>query len=242
LAALNPQAKGNEVTMNAEVQIGPLQLSMLAGTLLPAIGASREAAQRNASQNNLKQIALAMLNHESAKKSFPAAANFDKEGKPLLSWRVHILPFIEEGALYNEFHLDEPWDSEHNKKLIEKMPDVYKHPKFNELGKTVYLAVVGKGAAFEGKQGQKIGQFKDGTSNTILVIEGAPAKAVPWTKPDDWEFDPEKEIDISDFGGLWEGGIFNAAFADGHIAALSDLTDPEELKKYFTRAGGPDEQ
>jgi prepilin-type processing-associated H-X9-DG protein len=239
LASLDPKAKGSEVTMNAEVQIGPFQLGMLAGTILPDVGASREAAYRNASQNNLKQIALCLLNYEDTHKSLPAVANFDKDGKPLLSWRVHMLPFVEEGALYKEFHLDEPWDSEHNKKLIEKMPDVYKHPKLNEPGKTVYLGVVGKGAAFEGQKGNRLASFTDGTSKTITVIEVAVGKAVPWTKPEDYEFDPEKDVDLSDFGGLWDGDIFNAVFADGHVEALlNNFTDPETVKKMFTRAGG----
>ncbi len=238
VVALDPKAVGNHVTMNGELKVGIPEISLLSIQMLPAITISNEAARRNQSQNNLKQIALGLMNHEDKLKKMPAAATYDKDGKPLLSWRVYLLPEMEEGELFKEFHLDEPWDSEHNKKLIERMPNVYKHPKFNQPGKTLYLAVVGKGAAFEGQEGIGLGKFFDGTSKTITVVEVAPDKAVPWTKPEDWEFDSEKEIDTNDFGGLWQGGLFNVVFADGHVSAFPRSIDTETLKKMFTRDGG----
>ncbi len=78
--------------------------------------------------NNLKYIGLAMHNYLDANSHFPPAASVDKAGKPLLSWRVMILPYIDQDQLYKQFHLDEPWDSEHNKKLIDKMPQIYASP------------------------------------------------------------------------------------------------------------------
>ncbi len=97
--------------------------------LLPAVQAARQAARRTVSMNNLKQIALAMLNYVEAKGAFPPAYIADKTtGKPLLSWRVAILPYLEREDLFKEFHLDEPWDSQHNKALIPRMPRVYRSP------------------------------------------------------------------------------------------------------------------
>jgi prepilin-type processing-associated H-X9-DG protein len=238
LTALDPKPVGNQVTMNADLKVGVAEIGMLTGLMLPAVHGARDAARRAQSQNNLKQIALSFHNHHDMKKTFPATANYDANGKPLLSWRVHMLPLLEENQLYQQFHLDEPWDSEHNKKLVEQMPAVYKHPKFDQPGKTVYLAVVGKGAAFEGKEGQKIRTFTDGTSKTIMVVEVTPEKAVPWTKPEDWEFDAENQIDMNDFGGLSAGDIFNAVFADGHVQALTRSIDPEAFKTMLTRNGG----
>ena len=87
---------------------------------------SRQRADRQ-STNNLKQIGLALHNFRSANDHFPADIR-GKDGKPLLSWRVAILPFIEQQALFNEFHLDEPWDSTHNKTLIEHMPATSRCP------------------------------------------------------------------------------------------------------------------
>ena len=120
-------------------------IGILVALLLPAVQAAREAARRTQAMNNLKQQVLAMHNYHDAKKSFPAHAICDANGKPLLSWRVQILPYLEQQALYNEFHLDEPWDSDHNKPLIARMPVVYDDPSYNIApGKTAYLAVVGE--------------------------------------------------------------------------------------------------
>src|SRR5204863_3386120 len=112
---------------------------------------------------------------------------FDKRGKPLLSWRVEILPFIEENELFKQFHLDEPWDSEHNKALIAHMPRVFQDPRRPPGDTTTFLAPVGKGLAFEGDKPLKINSFTDGTSNTIFIVQANDDRAVPWTKPDDLE-------------------------------------------------------
>ncbi len=116
--------------------------------LLPAVQAVREAARRAQCTNNLKQIGLALHNYHSATNGFPAAAITSKDGKPLLSWRVAILPFIEQQNLYNEFHLDEAWDSPHNKALIARMPKTYLCPTapVRQEGTTTYKAFVGGGA------------------------------------------------------------------------------------------------
>src|SRR5262249_25771193 len=132
-------------TNTSTVAVGAVVVALT----LPAVQAAREAARRNASMNNLKQIAIALLNHHDTYKRFPAPSIKDKEGNPLLSWRVKILPFIDENELYKEFHLDEPWDSDHNKKLIARMPKVYASPNApNQNGTTVYLGVAGAGNFF----------------------------------------------------------------------------------------------
>src|SRR5439155_13938759 len=106
--------------------------------------------------------------------------------------RVAILPYVEEHELYKQFKLDEPWDSEHNKKLLEKMPKVYAPVgvKTRAPHTTFYQAFVGPGAAFEDGMKVKLTNFFDGTSNTLMVAEAA--EPVPWTKPDDLPFDPKK--------------------------------------------------
>jgi hypothetical protein len=214
--------------------------------LLPAVQAARESARRMQSQNNLRQIGIAMHNHHDVWKVFPASHSLTKDGKPGLSWRVHILPFVEQNALYDQFHLDEPWDSEHNKKLIGKMPDVYKSPTSRAgEGKTVYLGVKGKNAAFvapaesdKGKTnppGISLAAVVDGTSNTIMVVEAGDEKAVTWTKPDDFEPDDKDPLK-----GLLNPGArgFNAAFCDGAVRLIAKTIDAKTLKRLFQRNDG----
>ena len=201
--------------------------------------AQREAmgmGGRARSMNNLKQIALAMLNYDSVHATFPPAFIADKtSGKPLLSWRVAILPFLEESSLYKEFHLDEPWDSEHNKKLIARMPSIYRSASGAlKPGKTRYVTLRHKDSAFPGKDGIRPRQITYGMSNTILAVEADAAHAVPWTKPDDLEFNPEKPG--TGLTGQPAGG-FNAVFCDGSMRFIQDSIDSEFLQDMANRQG-----
>ena len=211
---------------------------VLVALLLPAVQAAREAARRAQCVNNLKQIALAMLNYESANGAFPRPAITDKDGKPLLSWRVAILPYLEQQELYNKFHLDEPWDSPHNKALINEMPHPYLCPsRANvEPGTTNYRAFVGGGAFFDKDEATKLANITDGTSNTIMVVEAS--EAVPWTRPDsDLPFDPEAKPSLHGAGSSHPGG-FNAMFCDGSVRFISTRVDLTIFKALITRAGG----
>jgi hypothetical protein len=187
------------------------------------------------SMNNLRQIALAMHNHHDQHGKFPAAYSAVGD-KPLLSWRVHILPYLEEGALYREFHLDEPWDSEHNKQLIPRMPALYIAPgsKAGE-GRTNYLTPRGEGTIFPGKEALSLAKVLDGTSNTILVVEAGDEKAVVWTKPDDYEFDPMNPT--RGLPGL-RSDVILATFADGAVYRLRKDLGPETFRRLFLRADG----
>ena len=109
-------------------------VGVLVALLLPAVQAAREAARRAQAINQVKQLSLAMINYESMYSTYPARASFDAQGKPLLSWRVHILPFLQEEALYQKFRLDEPWDSDHNRKLIDQMPAALRQPELPKFG------------------------------------------------------------------------------------------------------------
>lgn len=234
-ALLTPEVEGDRLTLVFDEENGGI--ASLISFLTPAVAQARAAAQRAQSMNNLKQIALAMHNYHDTHKHFPAAVNCDADGKPLLSWRVHILPFLECEPLYEQFHLDEPWDSEHNRKLIDQMPAVYRCPasKLREKGRASYVVAVGEGTVFPGREGVPIKEIKDGTSNTILAVEVDDEHAVIWTKPDDLPFDPKNPG--KGLGGLFEGG-FSAAFCDGSVRFLSKEMDPKVLRALLTRAGG----
>jgi hypothetical protein len=204
---------------------------IMVALLLPAVQAAREAARRNQSLNNIKQILLGQQNYLDTRGTFPAAGS--KSG---LSWRVHILPFIEEEALYKQFHLDEPWDSEHNRQLISQMPAVFENPGSEAPpGKTSYLAVTGPGTAFgDGEKGPTPRDISDGLRNTILIVEANPDQAVEWTKPDDWKFDPNNPMQ-----GLGKSRPFGflAGFGDAHTEFINADTDPEVVKALMTAAG-----
>jgi hypothetical protein len=207
---------------------------VLTGLLLPAVQAAREAARRMQSANNLKQIGLAIHNYESAYKRLPKRAAKDSEGKPLFSWRVELLPFLEEIELYNEFRRDEPWDSEHNIKLLEKMPAAFRHPKSQaEPGMTVYVAPYG-GEAMWDLETPRFRDVTDGLSNTIMVVEVDDSAAVPWTKPDDFDM---SEGDLLEVLGLSVGGG-NCLLGDGSVHFISENIDEETFKAMMTRAGG----
>lgn len=190
------------------------------------------------SVNQLRQINLALHNYASVNSnSLPPTTIRSKENKPLLSWRVAILPFLGENALYREFKLDEPWDSEHNKKLIEKMPKVYRSLRIKDKrpGLTTYLAPVGTRLVFTGGgKGIRIGEITDGTSNTIMVVDVADELGVIWTKPDDLPIDlnnPKKGL-----LGHYKG-FFLVGMADGSVHLVSKSVSVETLRAAFTRDG-----
>jgi hypothetical protein len=213
------------------------QFGGLVKRLKPVVVQARAAAQRQISMNNLRQIGIAMHNYLDTYKTFPTAASYSKKGKPLLSWRVQILPFIEQDRLYKQFHLDEPWDSEHNKKLIPLIPKTYQsgNAKLARSGKTRYLAPLGKATMFPGRKALKISDVTDGTANTIFIVEAAEDHAVIWTKPEDLPVDPKDPL--AGLVGKDQRG-FLAVFADGSTRFLPAKIKPKTLWALFTRNGG----
>jgi hypothetical protein len=193
-------------------------------------------ADRIRSVNNLKNLTLALHNYHDAHGRFPADIR-DKDGKPLLSWRVHILPFIEQDQLYKQFKLDEPWDSENNKKLIPLMPKTLRSPRQAATlkDKTTYLAPLGKGFIFEDPKGIKVFEITDGTSNTIALVEADDDRAVTWTKPEDITIDPKNPV--NGLLGHYTDG-FQVAFADGSVRFITKSIEPKVLWALFTKDGG----
>ncbi len=212
------------------------------GKVEPLIPES-DARSRQISSNNLKQIGLAWHNFHSVSNAFPAGI-YDASGQKLgLSWRVAILPYIEQVNLYKQFKLNEPWDSENNKKLIPLMPKTYAPPGGGgKPGFTYYRAFTGAGTVLPppapgtpGKDAFGLGFLKilDGTSNTAIVAEAA--DPVEWTKPDELEYIPGKPLPR--LGGVFGDG-FHVGMADGSVQFLPTSTPPEKIKAIITIAGG----
>jgi hypothetical protein len=153
---------------------------------------------------------------------------------------VAILPYLEQQELYNQYNVNEPWDSENNKRLLTKMPAVFRHPSVPGIAgnyeTSAYYVLTGKGAVFNdqpSKAGTKFWEIPDGTSNTILAVEAK--RDIPWTKPEDIAFDADKEL--PKLGGFAPNG-FGAAGADGAVRFLPQGIDQNVLKLLITMADG----
>jgi hypothetical protein len=216
------------------------------GTSTPAEDKGTEArsgktsalSRRSMSILNLKQIGFAAAMYASTyNNAFPPAAILN-DGKPFVSWRVLLLPFIEEADLYKKYRMDEPWDSVNNLEVAKKMPKVYKTPSRPDDSKTCYMMFTGDGAPLNARNiGSNVPMavFTNGARNTILVAEVGPEKAVPWTKPEDLPFDPASPLTA--LGQIPEEG-FLAAMADGSVhrfqvdnATLKSLIQPNRGKE-----------
>jgi hypothetical protein len=174
-----------------------------------------EAGRRNKSKNNLKQLGQALRKYQDTYGTLPPPALLDKEGRPLLSWRVALLPFLGQQALYGRFKLDEPWDGPTNRELRRFMPAVFAAPgvEAKDPDTTYYQLFVGPGAYDPAaKRRSLVASIPDGPSNTIAVAEAA--EPVPWTAPADMDFGPDRPLPA--LGGLFADG-FNAALFDGSV-------------------------
>lgn len=237
--AIRPKRRGNDLLFTTEgeeaTQLAGIAVTgFLVALLLPAVQAAREAARRNQALSNVKSISLAMHNYYGDHNHFPTHAIYGPEGKPLMSWRVALLPYLGEQRLYDQFHLDEPWDSEHNRSLISQMPSVYNDPS-SQLsltdGKSSFLGVVAERFFFTGTSSPRnFQQLADGTSKTLMFVQVNDAEAKTWTQPADWSLNPQM------LGGL-HPNAFIVGFADGSARALPLTLTPETLLKLLTVNG-----
>ena len=227
------------------------------------IAKARAAARRAASSNHLKQLALGFHIFHDTYNALPPAAVIGPDGKPWHSWRVLLLPFLEEMELYKKYDFSQPWDSPKNLAVAEKMPPVFRDPAREGPLDTLtdYAAITGEAAIFQPgvvtmksaddfpaclTAGKKVGfaSVTDGTSNTILFATLDPARKIPWTKPEDIILD-DAFPGIGEPAGIGaihpvEGGHHTAlvAFADGSVQTLPDSIDADTLRPFLTRAGG----
>jgi hypothetical protein len=235
---LQPRVNDAQVILSLE---DPQQARALVQLAASAITAMAKPMAQSQTSNKLKQFGLAFHNYESAYRTFPTYAELKKNGKPSgLSWRVHILPFIEQVGLYEQFKLDEPWDSPHNIQLLEKMPEIYKPVKM--LGSadvvppfhTTYVAPIGEKTIFGQEKAVSFGQITDGTSNTILFVEVQPEHAIPWTSPKEYPFDPANPV--AKLRAV--GGQVTVVLADGAVIPMQADKPAEYWNALFSRNGG----
>ncbi len=217
-------------------------LAMVAALFLPARSACREAARRATCINNLKLIGLALHNYRDQNGCFPPPYVADAEGKPLYSWRVLLLPYLEENPLYEQWHLDEPWDSPHNRPLAEHAIGVFRCPlaEFENQPLSSYLAVVGPGMAWEHGECLTFKDFTDAANATIMVVEVRDSQ-VHWAAPVDLDratmslmINAESRPSI----GSHHPTLANVLFVDGSAMALPNDLPEDDLAALLTRGGG----
>ena len=215
-------------------------------------GGPHGAARRAQFTNNMKQVGLALDNYRLAHGRFPPAIVRDPEGRPLYSWRVLILPYLESTDLYREFHLDERWDSPHNRSLLGEAPFAYCGIGVDGGRVRTYIqAFVGPGTAFESAEGEPFdnpdgsSNFPDGAGNTILAVEAR--ESVPWSAPFDLPFGPD--LAMPALGGGYRGDRgwmesqpkikdFAVLFADTSVKTKPWPIASETLRAWVTRNGG----
>jgi hypothetical protein len=212
----------------------------LIGLFVNVVQKERHAAERAVHTNNLKQIGLAIHNIHDTYKYLPAAIG-DNDGKPLLSWRVAILPWLDEPGLYRQFDLDKPWDHLTNKTLIAKMPRIFMMPGVKaEEGMTHYRSFVGPGTMLEpfklrGKiwtPRYTLSEVPDGTSNTIMIVEAK--EPMIWTKPDDLRYD--RKGPLPNLGVRPDG--FHVVLGDGSVRFIPATISEATLRAALTADDG----
>ncbi|MFN3192573.1 MAG: DUF1559 domain-containing protein [Aureliella sp.] len=238
LGLVQPKVKGSQVVFSIE---DPAQTRALLQLGIATLSTAAKPMAISRTQNKLKRLALGFHNYESAFRVFPTYAKTKSTGKPSgLSWRVHILPFLGEAELYREFKLDEPWDSEHNLKLLSRMPELYK-PELPigttakiEAFHTTLVAPLSEKSVFGQDKPVGFAQLTDGSSNTILFVEVTPENAIPWTSPAEFRIDPlapSEGLQVLD-------GKASAAFVDGSVRSIHADEPAATWNALFSRNGG----
>ena len=194
---------------------------------------AREKVDEQTHVVKLGRLVEALNAYQAEHQHYPPAAVVGPDGKTLHSWRVELLPYLGEQKLFDEYKLDEPWDSEHNKPFVEKIPSIYSTSVWTQKGNSDYFVVTGKGTLFDADAPARRESITDTPGETILVLQSF--QRVPWTQPVDIETSADHTA-LRPFRGHGKG--FYAAFADGTVKFVSKATDSASVRGMFTKAGG----
>lgn len=211
--------------------------------LFPALGVARSFAQRQKCDDNLTRIGEALQAYEAEQGSLPPAYIEGPDGKPMHSWRVLILPYLDEHGIYNDYDFSQPWDSPNNQQLTTSMPSVYSCPAEPDglsAGESNYMVIVGDPTAFPGAEAMSSNDVGDELAGTILVVE-VPVQGVSWLKPQDLDIDRMQYVINGEFGeeisSAHPGGA-HVLMADGTVRFLDDLMPSDFLQGMTTANGG----
>jgi hypothetical protein len=214
----------------------------LLGLSARALWQAREAARDAGCGWNLKQIGIALQNYHEVNGCFPPAYLADSTGKPMHSWRILILPYLESSSTYGAYNFAEPWDGPRNRRFLDRRPSSYRCPSQGARPLlTSYVMIVGPGTISPGASSRSLGDVRDGAGRTILVAEVANLD-IPWTEPRDldaramsWAIDDPSRPSLSSPHGTGPGAVF----ADGTFRRLGGIRLwPDRLRALTTIAGG----
>ena len=239
-------AGGRRGTLLVDQGIMVATTCLLAVCLMSAFRYAKERSHRARCPNNLKQIAIALQLYHDEYGSLPPAYVADASGKPIHSWRVLLLPFLEQEPLYKQYRFDEPWDGPNNRKLHDRYSGIYTCPEQirgapRDAGRdTSYVVVVGPQTAFPGERCVSFGDIRDGTTKTVLVVE-IKNSGIHWMEPRDLHvtqmnprINPPRGQGISSL----HKGCAHAAAADGRVTTLSEQLSANEVAGLLTIDGG----
>ena len=234
-------SSGSSTTVIILVVLGVLLLvglvcgGVLLALLLPAVSAARNAAQTMQASNNLKQVGLAFHNYHSAYKQLPAAAATDALGNPLWSWRVTLLPFVEEQTTWSQWRQDQAWNSGANSHLMVPLPRVYASPKEANPAsdQTHIFAVRDPQSMMSGAQGLSFADIKDGLSNTILAVY-LPNRTTTWAAPEDITL-AELQMELAN---VTPQDPVQILFGDGAVRRIDSPQGRETVEALVTRDAG----
>lgn len=220
-----------------------LMIAAAVTLVFPALGSLRAVAAQRSCRANLVKIGAALRAYEAEHGSLPPAYIPDERGRPKHSWRVLILPQLDEHGLYRQYNFDEPWDGPTNSQLARRMPPVYGCPadlNAQGTGETNYMVVVGPGTFFPSSNSTRTADCQDPLDTTILVVE-TPVAGVNWLEPRDLKAE-RMQFTINDGFGVEMGSLHSAGahvlMADGSVHFLRDTTPSDYLEGMTTIRGG----
>jgi prepilin-type processing-associated H-X9-DG protein len=213
--------------------------------LVPFLSVARVNYRWAGCRYNLHNIAIALRNYESTYGTLPPAYIADADGKPMHSWRVLLLPFIEQEQLYKQYRFDEPWDGPNNSQLHSIVLSIYRCPSNPTSGPTTnYFAVTGSETLWPGVNSTALAHIGDGPANTIMLVEYH-STGIHWMEPSDVEISRLANTSSSSTlhgmtGAHHHNGISfgNMAFADGHVQAVPNTVPVKSLRAALTISGG----
>ncbi|MBI3865169.1 MAG: DUF1559 domain-containing protein [Planctomycetia bacterium] len=193
--------------------------------------------------NNIRNIAIALNNYHSTFGTLPPAYIADANGRPMHSWRVLILPYLDRVDLYARYRFDEPWNGPNNSKLHDVIVDPFCCPEDHGRGKstsTSYAAIVGPETIWPAPDSMKFDDVTDGLADTLLVVEVANS-GIHWMEPRDLDASsmPRKINDTSGKGiSSRHPGLAVVAYASGHVRRLDERTPATTVEAMMTVRGG----